>query len=560
MNTVRRLYFYILSLISFIVVIWGVVGLLRTIVSSGLIGGSLLATGLSLVIVGLPIFYLHWQVAQRDARRDVEERTSRIRAVFLYAAFVGTLAPIVFALLALIDRELVRLIAGSDPYPWFGSGQTLADNLIAIVINAIGFVYFWRVLSADWRDDIPHNHLSDVRRLYRYLWVAAGLSLMVAALYNLLRFLFNLPGQSASDSGSMANMLAAGVACLLVGAPIWGYVWMQVQSSLVDPAERRSLLRLVFLYLISLAGGIGVLSTAGSAINLLIRWLIGEQMTLGEFFKNNSEQLGGLIPLSIMWWYYGRILNQEVAALPDQPRRAALGRLYNYVLSLLGLAVTFAGLLSLIEFFSRLAFARSSILIGYRGILSGALSALLVGLPLWLIAWRKMQSEALRVNDAGDHARRSVLRKTYLYLVLFGLVIGAMAFTGQLLYTLFNAALSSFPTDDFATTVMNRFLSLIVDLILLYYHWQALRTDGRMAQQSLGGLHAAFPTLILVEEENDPFGLTLVEALQRTSSRLPAAVIPISRGAPDETMLAAKAVLLPLNVALNPPESLSLWL
>jgi hypothetical protein len=34
----------------------------------------------------------------------------------------------------------------------------------------------------------------------------------------------------------------------------------------------------------------------------------------------------------------------------------------------------------------------------------------------------------------------------------------------------------------------------------------------------------------------------------------------VERGAPDEAMLGAKAVLLPVGMALKPPESLRLWL
>jgi len=33
--------------------------------------------------------------------------------------------------------------------------------------------------------------------------------------------------------------------------------------------------------------------------------------------------------------------------MPDQPRRAALRRLYNYILSFLGLSVAFSGILGL---------------------------------------------------------------------------------------------------------------------------------------------------------------------------------------------------------------------
>ncbi len=566
MSTVRRLYFYALALISAEVIIWGAINLLRTVITRGLIGGgSLLATGLSLVLVGVPIFWLHWRTVQRDAQREPEEAASRIRAVFFYAALLATLLPIVYAILALIDRWLTTLLGLPVSGARFGGGGTALDNLIAVLVNALAFAYFWYILRGDWQANLPENFLADARRLYRYLWVAFGLTLTVGGVFSLLEFLF-----SSLGSNYIPETLAVGIALAVVGAPLWAYFWWAVQSALVEPAERRSLLRLVVLYLISLSGVIGVLTAAGQVVNALLRWLLGEPNTLASFFRDNAGSLGAAIPLGVMWWYYGGILNREVAAMPDQPRREALGRLYNYILALLGLAVTFAGLLNLVDFLTQLVISQAQVVGSLRGMLSGAVAALLIGLPLWLTPWRKMQGEAARSDDAGDHARRSVLRKAYLYLVLFLLVVGAMGFTGTLLYTLLDALFGG-ATADLTLIVSRQVLSLAIVIALLVYHWRALRQDGRLAQQTLGNLHAAFPTLVLLEADSSAdgstngsagaaFGDALVQSLARAAPRLPLALHPVERGAPDEVMLGAKAVLLPVGVALKPPEALRLWL
>ncbi len=560
MRTVRRLYFYSLSLISAEVVIWGVINLIRTIVSNGLVGGgSLLATGLSLVLVGLPIFWLHWRTVQRDASGDFEERASRIRAVFLYAVLFAVMLPILSSILALLDRGFLSLLGVPADRAWIGGDQTAWDNIIAILVNTVALAYFWNILRADWQANTPENYLADARRLFRYVWVVIGLTLMVSGVFNLLRYVLYTPGQNAQQT---APTLAGGLALILVGTPLWLFYWRTVQSSLRDPSEQRSLLRLVVLYLISLAGVIGVLASAGRVLNSLIRWVLGDSQTLITFLQGNSAEIGAAIPLAVMWAYYGRILNDEVARMPDQPRREALRRLYNYILSLLGLAVTFSGLISLVEYLSQLLFTRASLVGSFRGQISGAISALIVGLPLWMITWRKMQHEAARLDDAGDHARRSVLRKSYLYLVLFLLVIGAMTFTAQLLYALLNAVLSG-ANQDLAYETSRLFLSLVIDVSFLVYHWRALREDGRLAQQTLGSLHAAFPTLVLTEEMGSPsavFGSAFVQALERSAARLPVAVHSVELGAPDETMFGAKVILLPVGLALNPPESLRLWL
>lgn len=560
MRTVRRLYFYALSLISAEVVIWGVINLLRTMVANGLAGGGgRLATGLSQVLVGLPIFWLHWRTLQRDAAGDLEERASRIRAVFLYSALFSVLLPMLSSLLALLDRGLGSLFGLPASSAWLGGDQSAGDNLLAILVNAVVLVYFGRIVRADWQAGLPEHFLADARRLFRYLWVVIGLTLTVAGVYNLLRYLLEAPGQNPQES---LPLLAGGLSLLLLGAPVWGFAWRAVEASLREPAERRSLLRLVVLYLISLAGVVGVLASAGRVVNSLLRWLLGEPQTLIPFLQDNGAAIAAALPLGAMWAYYGRILNTAVAQMPDQPRREALRRLYAYILAFLGLAVTFTGLIRLAEFLASLIFTRAALVGSDRAALSGALAALLVGIPLWLLTWRDMQREAARLDDGGDHARRSVLRKAYLYLVLFGLVIGAMGFTAQLLNTLLNAALTG-AGPDLAQEATRLFLWLALAIGLLVYHWQALRQDGRLAQQTLGGYHAAFPTLVITDETGSPsaiFGGAFVQALERTAARLPVAVHSVALGAPDETMLGARAILLPLDLALNPPESLRLWL
>jgi uncharacterized membrane protein YuzA (DUF378 family) len=108
MKTVRRLYFYAVALISLEVVLWGLIGLLRTIVDKAALGtGSALAQALALVVVGVPIFLVHWLWAQRASAKDEEEQTASLRALFLYAALIGTLIPVVQNLLALINRLLL---------------------------------------------------------------------------------------------------------------------------------------------------------------------------------------------------------------------------------------------------------------------------------------------------------------------------------------------------------------------------------------------------------------------------------------------------------------------
>jgi hypothetical protein len=111
-------------------------------------------------------------------------------------------------------------------------------------------------------------------------------------------------------------------------------------------------------------------------------------------------------------------------------------RLYNYILSFIGLVVAFVGVATLFNFLidmiTDFGISFSDTL---RESLTASISSLVVGLPLWLIMWRPMQ-QAMAQGEMGDHARRSVLRKVYLYLALFASVIGGMATAVGLVYQL----------------------------------------------------------------------------------------------------------------------------
>ena len=174
MRTIRRLYFYLVTLISLEVVIWGLVNLLRTTVDllPGKGSANLLSNGLSLVLVGLPIGLLHWYFAQREALKDEEERTTRIRALFFYALRAALLVPVVQSLIAILSRILLPLFSELPGRAFFGSNGTAVDNLIAIAVNLAAFAYVERRLQDDWKAGLPDNHLAEVRRLYPHPVVA----------------------------------------------------------------------------------------------------------------------------------------------------------------------------------------------------------------------------------------------------------------------------------------------------------------------------------------------------------------------------------------------------
>jgi len=556
MQNVRRLYFYLVSLISLEVVIWGVIYLARTLFDpqSTTLTSELLATGLSLILVGLPIFLLHWLIIQRHALRDVDERGTLIRAVFLYAVQLAVLVPVVQNVLAIFNRALMPALNLSARVALIGGQQTLLDNLVAIIVNLVAWAYFLRVLREDWQIELESRHLLEVRRMYRYVWMLYGLGLTIAGVQNLLRYLLYL---IAGQGGLFTDWLGNGIPLAVVGSTIWSTSWRVIQQSEDDPEERRSTLRLVVLYLITLVSALVVTGASIWILTETARLAFGVTGSLSGWLTQTASQIALLIPLAVIWIYYEQQRKDHVSVDIEPARQPGVERFYRYILSFLGLAATFAGCWMLLEALVQFLFGRQTTFLAGE-LLSPGLANLLVGLPLWLLNWVPLQNQARDISNAGEQARRSLIRKIYLYIILFLSIIGVMVAGGRLFYLAFTQALGA-STPEFGMEISRRLVILLLVALWLAYHLAALRSDGAQTQRVLTDRHVRFPALI-IQRGDDPFAGMVMEALQRQAPQLPLAVHHLDAAPLTEELLSARAVVIPSSLAIQSPEALRVWL
>jgi hypothetical protein len=519
MKSIRRLYFYLVALISIEVVVWGLIGLIRSIVDQTVSGGAdALAQALALILVGVPIFLVHWSWAQRVSTREQEEKEATLRAVFLYAILIGTLIPVIQNLLSFIDRSLVQ-VTGLGVARAFVSfrNQTLADNLIAIVMNLIVAAYFWNILRGEWAILKEKENFTEVRRLYRYIWMLYGLLMTAFGAQQILRFLIYIPGDLLGEMGR--EVLVNGVALLVVGTPVWVYSWRVIQDSLIDPAEMGSNLRLGILYILALGGVITVVTTSSMFVNVLVTRLFGADWTAQYFVHQIGGPISIGVPLGMVWAYYGYWLNRHIETIGDKVRQAGMNRLYNYILAFIGLVVSFIGVTTLVRFIIDVTTSKAFLMSdANRSNIATAISLLAVGLPLWLMTWRPMQAEALTQGEMGDHARRSILRKTYLYLALFASVIGGMATAVGLVYQLIRVALTGDAGSDFVNTLLNLIQLLFLFVVVLIYHLNVLRADGASMADTLAEKQSAFSVLIV--DSNDGIVDAVKAALMKSEAKV----------------------------------------
>lgn len=557
MRTVRRLYIYLVTLISLELVVWGLINLLQNSLSPAPRStANLLASGLSLVLVGLPFFLLHGWVAQREARRDPEEQSSRLRALFHYAARLALLAPVVIDLYNLA-KEPLQAIFRTQLSP----DQMLVspfDRLIAIVINGLAWAVMERLLRSDWQALPAGEALIEVRRLSRYVWMLYGLVLAVAGVFATLQFLLDPALTRSLVVGYQTSRLISGLALTLVGVPLWVFWWVILQRTCDLPAERPSILRRVVLYLLTLLSAVIVLFAAQFAAQSILEFLLGINRSFTDLRQEIFQQIDLVLVFGVLWAYFSRQVQREWALENDDLTRAGLRRLLHYPLAAAGNAAVFAGAWKVLGVIVELLLSVSAWGSVTRFDLSFGIALLLVGLPYWLANWPRMQAEAALHVEMADHARRSVLRKSYLYLAVFLTVIGLMSAAGVLFYRLINAALGN-PGTNLVLECWQQVSLVALLAVWLGYHFAALRADGRLAQRSLAERQAAFPVLVL-QPNQDAFYPAFSEALQRQAPHLRVTFHDLAAGLPAPELAAAQVLVLPAALALAPGPDLQQWL
>jgi hypothetical protein len=554
MKTIRRIYFYLMALISIQVLIWGIIGQIRILFDASMIGnlGEQVSRSLAWTLVALPIFLLHWLTVQRDAGRDLEERNSRVRAFFLYGVLLGLMIPVVQNVLAILSRGLLDLFNQSVSAAWIGGNQNLADNLSAILVNLLGFLYFGRVLQRDWQSGPPSEAWVETRRLQRYVWMLYGLGMMLIGSIRLLDVLLQfitLPHLSG-----LSNIAANALALTLIGLPLWILWWLRIQRSLGQPEEALSLLRLSILFSLTILSALTILVVGGVLLNQVLLIVLDGQ-------KLNWESLNGVLSLGavfgVLWFYLRRTLKQAIATIPDGLRAAAVERIYRYLLAAAGCLTVYLGtILTLLEGVERL-FA-SNWLGGSLNSILGPIAMLLIGMPYWLIFWMRSSAEAQQKSELGDHARRSLSRRIYLYAFILISVLSMLGFGGQLAFQLLNQILGE-GTENLLSEALKMLSGLLVASTWLGYHILTLRRDNKQALHTLQNRQTNFAVLIL-HAGDEAFANAVHAALNRLAPSLPVATHDINLGIPDEALSGAQAILLPSSLAIHPSEALRLWL
>lgn len=536
MATIRRFYIYAVCAVVLQSVTWAVIVLLRSMLIPAL-GAATETTAfeIAVILIGLPVYLMHWFWGQRLAFKDEEERLAGLRRFYLFAMLTGFLAPWLTNAYDLIGSwlraagSLERLIelSGSKNITSYAS----LYHLTALLVLGLLWYYHWRTHLEDFQGQPQTGIDALLRRLYVFGGCAAGLSVTTQGVIDLLRLIFTAGDLSRNMVGHPAS-LADTATRLVIGLPLWLVFWLWAQRLFrADEEERQSALRKFYLYSVLFAAVSGTVGNTTFVFAGILRRLVGLPPR-GDI----RLMLPVIVSFAVLWIYHAYILRQDMQVIPDAPRQAGVRRLYQYLVAAVGLAALVGGLGGDISVILR-SFEES-----FGDVLkeqfSGFTAALLAGLPVWILPWRDLQGKAVEVGEIGAHERQSLVRKIYLYFYLFVAIMTVLSSAIYLVYRLLSAILGGA-----APTLSGLGQAAAFALIgagVLAYHGAAVRTDGRMAQQEqtkeLAGLE-----MVVIPGADAAWAQNLVAALKQ---RLPLLNVQILSGETEAGDILARAGLI----------------
>ncbi len=529
MTTIRRVYIYLVSAITLQVLSWATITLLWDVDPFGpRTPPTTIAFEIATIVVALPLFLVHWLWAQRLAR-DEEERGDVWRRLYLYgmqAVFLFAFIAQVLNLLTVLAQTALSVAAGDGSTRAARLVPTVADAIMAISVLSLLWLYQQWKIRRDARVVPQTGASATVRRLYVLTFSAVGLTMISVSFTQLLRWtLFQIGNSSVGRDITPVDEISR----VLVGIALWLVFWLWAQSLFYGPSEQEqeSALRKFYLYLVVFVGTMGAVFGAALFVDEVIRRALGLAAS-GDM----RDPLSLIVTTSVVWAYHSFVLQADARQIRELPRQQGVRRLYLYLVAGIGLAAFLGGLIGEGNVLIR-ALAGDSLGVGLKELLAVSSAALIAGLPVWLLPWRKLQNGAIAPGPAGAEERRSAVRKIYLYLYLFFATVTVLFSAIYILSQLLSIALGARVPSNLVLDLSLAIGSMLIAIGVWIYHGHALRQDARLAQaervERLGGMSVA-----VVDVADGRWGCATLNALKRECPGLrlqPVGLNPMAAGA-----------------------------
>jgi hypothetical protein len=497
---VRRAYLYIVAFVSLGVALAGMGSLVDSLVRlwldqrAGAVGVPIYSRGLAssagLLLVATPIFLVHWGLAQ-GRQGEIDERSSVLRKLFLYAATALSLGWMLIAAGALITEIAATAFGQPLEQSVLWPAEWLSWLMMGVVNGAL-VMYWYAILRADGDFGVERTLARIVRQIFMLSAGLVGLVLMLwgasSALQVLLRVLVDALGVTTGTvaiGGSRwwQNDLAGALAQVLVGAWLAHLnraQWHEIVAA--HGAEGQAALRRVYLYAGVVIGAIATLTPAALLLRELLLMLFGDSTgTLAELLEKVIVPIS-FVPVGlVIWSWHWRVIRQEAHAYGESDQGATVRRIYYYLMAATGLALLWVGCVELLHaLLDTLLTGLSGPVTIWHEPLANGLSLLAVGAPIWALHWRTVQRIATEPGAAGSAERDALMRKIYLYGVA---LVGALIILFQLaqvIYQLLLTLMGDVSASLLTTQTAHQLADCLVAGAIWAVHLLAIRGDARL--------------------------------------------------------------------------------
>lgn len=506
MQTARRLYIYLMSGISLGVLVAGLSLLLTVLFDSLGIGGGQplfgdeqalrerLTLAAALTAVSLPVWAIHWILAERSVRRDrpgaAPERSSAVRGLYFAIAMGALLFALATSALGLIGTFVLAAAGEPDAF------RDPAGSLALLLSAGAAWGYHVWLRTRDWGIGPIVDAGAWLPRTYLYVAAFAGLVMLLLGVTSLLELvggvLLDQPSGFVGDVEAWwAFPLATATSQVLVGAAIWIGHWWYANRLLADRAwrgasERPARLRLAFFVAVMVVGVIGVVAFLGMGARQAIEAALGVAEAPGgtELAAVIVHALLSAVVFGLAWWIHVRWLRRE-ASISDVPGRIAdARRLESYPASLVGLAIGAVAVGWLIGLLIDVLLSGNRTLVGdvfSQRELAQFVPFAVLGSAVWIWNWSAVGRQY--AEDPAIEAA-SAMRRTSLLLVLGASVLSGIASLGLILYRLFGTLFGVDQTGNTVSELSTPVGALIVAVAVAAYHAMALRRDQALRARS----------------------------------------------------------------------------
>ncbi len=448
----RRLFQYALLLVALVVAAVGVTGLLSRVISDAdARRGAELAGPLASTVIGVPFFWMLARWIQKQHRNDRNERHSFAWAFYLNAALIGSLLTAGSTAFAIVSEFIEG--EGYD-------GTIVAPFVVATAVWAAHWLVWQRVKPSILVD------------LHVMAGSAFGLGAMAGGVAFILGSVIDRAFTSAAGVAAdrtLVDPIWTAVAAIVIGAVIWAWHW-----PMNGLYSKRTTIWRGYVMLFGILGGL-LASIIGAATVLfsVLQWFFGDPGTASAalHFSDTGWAFGVAVAGMAVWLYHRSVLGFD-----SDEARNDVDRIYDYLVSGIALATVAGALTTLVvavfSIFETADAARSGD--SDVDIVLLAITLLIVGVPMWLVAWRRAQ-QAHEDDPAAEAAAPA--RRTYLFAV-FG-VGGAIAF-GALIrfaFVIFEAILGERSGGSLVADMRIPVGLLLTTGAIAAYHWTIYRSE-----------------------------------------------------------------------------------